>query len=196
MTLTDNYAWFPQRKERLILDFALFDIFVYKGLFWLLITNLIVFALIAFIKKKERTSLIAFTLTVVLYFVAGYVVDKSCASAYYRIFMNQSVSEEYITRPLLEGGYQVGYIVMENLPEKEMKNRRYAIGAIGELKFKPAIPILQQILSDKTELDVFRADAFEALQKIGTMQSKEIAEGFRKHATDSLDLNVIKLADY
>jgi hypothetical protein len=153
MTLTDNYAWFPKRKERLLLDFALLDIFIYKSLFWLLISNLTVFSVVTFIKKKRRTSLITFSLTLIFYFALRLVVNKSCASAYYRIFVNQSVSEEYIQEPLLQGGYQVGYIVSENLPRKEMKYRRYAIGAIGKLKFKPAIPTLQQILFDKTELD-------------------------------------------
>jgi hypothetical protein len=196
LTRTDNYAWNPKGKEPLMLDIALISIFYYKTLFWLVVANSTVFTFRQLIRKNYRTTSITFSATIVFYFLAGHMVDKECAFHYYSVFHNQSVSEECSDDPIIEAGYEIGPIVTENIADKEMKYRRYAIGGLEKIKFKPAIPTLHKILLDKSEIDVFRADAFRALTTFDNVETQKMISTFRQEAKDSLDKNVIKLADY
>jgi len=195
-TRTDNYAWNPKGKETLTLDIAHISIFYYKTLFWLVIANSTVFIMRQLIRKNYKTTAILASATILFYFLIGQIVDKKCAFHYYSIFHNQSVSEEYIDKPILEAGYQIGPIVTERIADKEMKYRRYAIGGLEKIKYKPATPILIKILLDKTEIDVFRADALHALTAFDTDEARKIISAFRQQANDSLDKKVIEYADY
>jgi len=196
LTGTDNYAWNPNGKELLMLEIALISIFYYKTLFWLVVANSTVFIIRQLISKNYKTTTIAFAVTSVFYFVVGQIVDKKCAFHYYSVFHNQSVSEEYIDRPILEAGYQIGPILTENVADKEMKYRRYAIGGLKKIKYKPATTKLTKILLDKSEIDVFRADAFQALMTFDTDETRKIIFTFRQQANDTLDKKVIEYADY
>jgi hypothetical protein len=195
-TRTVNYAWFPKGKETLMLDIALISIFYYKTLFWLVISNVTVFAVRQLLRRNYKTTAITVLFAIVFYFLVGQVVDKKCAFHYYSVFHNQSVSEEYIDRPILEAGYQIGQIITENIADKEMKYRRYAIGGLEKIKYKPATPTLTKILLDKSELEVFRADAYEALTTFDTEETRKVLTDFKNQATDSLDKKVIKLGEY
>lgn len=195
LTRTDNYAWNPKGKETLMLDIALISIFYYKTLFWLVVANSTVFIFRRLLRKNYRTTAITFSAAIVFYFFVGHMVDKECAFHYYSVFHNQSVSEEHIDDPIIEAGYEIGPIVAENIADKEMKYRRYAIGGLEKIKFKPAIPTLHKILLDKSEIDVFRADAFRALRAFDNVETRKMISTFRQDANDSLDKNVIELAD-
>ena len=195
-TWTDNYAWNPKGKEVLMLEIALTSIFYYKTLFWLVIANVTVFVVRQLLRKNYKTTAITTLFATVFYFVVGQVVDKKCAFHYYSVFHNQSVSEEYIDRPILEAGYQIGPIVTENIADKEMKYRRYAICGLEKIKYKPATPTLTKILLDKSEIDVIRADAYETLTAFDTEETRRILTDFKNQATDSLDRKVVELGEY
>jgi hypothetical protein len=195
-TRTNNYAWNPKGKEILMLDIALTSIFYYKTIFWLVITNLSVFAIRQLLRRNYKTTAITGLLTTIFYFAVGQIVDKKCAFHYYTVFHNQSVTEEYIQEPILNAGSQIGPILIEKIADKEMKYRRYAIGGLEKLKYNPAIPTLTQILLDKSEIDVFRADAFQALTTFDTYETRKIISTFRQQANDTLDKKVIEYADY
>jgi hypothetical protein len=195
-TRTDNYAWFPKGKETLMLDIALISIFYYKTLFWLVIANVTVFAVRQLLRKNYKTTTITALFAIVFYFLVGQVVDKKCAFHYYSVFHNQSVSEEYIDRPILEAGYQIGPIITENIADKEMKYRRYAIGGLEKIKYKPATQTLTKILLDKSELVVFRTDAYKALIAFDTEETRKVLTDFKNQATDSIDKKVVGLGEY
>jgi hypothetical protein len=195
-TWTDNYAFSPQGKDLLMLDIALTSIFIYKTIFWLVIANLTVLTFQRLRVKNYKVAGIIFSLTVAFYFAAGHYVNKKCAFHYYSVFINQSTMEEQLTRPILEAGYQIGPIITENIADKEMKYRRYAIGGLEKIKYKPATPTLTKILLDKSEIDVFRADAFQALTTFNTDETRKIISTFRQQANDTLDKKVIEYADY
>lgn len=195
-TRTDNYAWFPKGKETLMLDIALISIFYYKTLFWLVIANVTVFAVRQLLHKNYKTTTITALFAIVFYFLVGQVVDKKCAFHYYSVFHNQSVSEEYINRPILEAGYQIGPIITENIAYKEMKYRRYAIGGLEKIKYKPATQTLTKILLDKSELVVFRADAYKVLIAFDTEETRKVLTDFKNQATDSIDKKVVELGEY
>ncbi len=77
-----------------------------------------------------------------------------------------------------------------------MKYRRYANGGLEEIKYNPAIPTLTKILMDKSEIDVLRAEAFQALSTFDTNETRKIVFNFRQQANDSIDKKVIEYADY
>ena len=104
--------------------------------------------------------------------------------------------EEYIERPILEAGYYIGPILAKEIIDKNMKYRLYAIGGLEKIKYKPATENLKQILFDKTENEVFRADAYETLHSFDTEETRKILNDFRSQATDTLDKGVIELGDY
>lgn len=195
-TWTDNYAFSPQGKDLLMLDSALTSIFIYKTIFWLVIANLTVLTFQRLRVKNYKVAGIIFSLTVAFYFAAGHYVNKKCAFHYYSVFINQSTMEEQLTRPILEAGYQIGPIITENIADKEMKYRRYAIGGLEKIKYIPATPTLTKILLDKTEIDVFRADAYQALTTFDTEETRKILMDFKNQATDSADKKVVELGEY
>lgn len=179
-----------------MLDIALTSIFYYKTLFWLVIANVTVFAVRQLLRKKYKTTAITAIFATVFYFLVGQVVDKKCSLHYYSVFHNQSVSEKYIDRPILEAGCQIGPVITEHIADKEMKYRRYAIGGLEKLKYLPATKTLTKILFDKSEMDVFRVDAFQALTSFDTDETRKIISTFREQANDTLDKKVIEYADY
>lgn len=195
LTSTDNYAWNPIGKEILMLDIALTTIFIYKTFFWLIIANLIVYSIKHLIKKSFKIASLICILTILIYFIAGHYIDKKCAYSYYSVFHNQSVAEEYIVRPIKQAGYQIGSILTEQIIDKEMKYRLYAIGGLKEIKYKPSISVLAKILIDTSEKIEFRANAYEVLSFFNTAESKKILDDFRVKS-DSIDKKVIELGDY
>lgn len=195
-TSTDNYAWNPEGKELLILDSALTSIFIYKILFWLVIANLLVYCYKLFKTRNYKTLVIYITCILTFYFSVGYIIKKQCAYHYYIVFINQSVAEEFNDIPIIEAGYEIGEIINQNVLDKNMKLRRYAIGGLGKLKYLPSTNNLSIILNDKNEIDEFRADAYETLTKFKTKKSKTIIAKFNLNAKDSADKKVIELGNY
>lgn len=195
-TMTDNYAWSPKGKERLILDIALTTIFIYKTIFWFVVANLSVFIIKSSFKNRYKTAGITALISVTFYFTAGQIVDKNCAFSYYMVFVNQSVAEEYLQDPIKEAGYHIGSILTEKIKDKQMELRRYAIGGLGDIKYKPATETLQKILVDTTETEYVRADAFVVLTKFNTETSNKVLSNFKSSAIDPSDKKVIELGNY
>jgi hypothetical protein len=192
-TLTENYAFNPKGKELLMLDIALTSIFIYKTIFWLIIANLIVFTVKQTIRRNFMMVRIYGILTILFYLLIGQIIQKKCAPDYYTVFLNQSTSEDLLERPIKEAGYHIGAILTKDISNKEMKYRRYAIAALGQIKFKPAIPALNEILNDRTELDYVRADALETLMLFHSKESKRIIKEFKDQVNNPLDQKVIDL---
>jgi len=196
LTWTDNYAWNPVGKELLMLDIALTSIFFYKTLFWLVSANLIVFGLLQLRKRKFKTAGIVIGLTLTYHFIVGQVIDKKCAFHYYSVFLNQSRPEPLIVEPIEEAGNEIGPILTKKIEDKEMKYRRYAILGLQKIDYQPATELMGKILFDKTELEVFRADAYETLKTFGNEESVKLLNEFKNQAKDSTDLKVVELGQY
>lgn len=134
-TTTSNYAWNPKGKEVLMLDISLTTIFVYKVLFWLTVGNAGLFAIVSSLKGKKMTSAISAILTITIYFIGGHWVDKEVAFSYFTVFRNQSVTEEYAERPILEAGYHIGPELEMYIQNRLTDDRRYAINGLGKIKY-------------------------------------------------------------
>jgi len=196
LTRTNNFAWNPKGKEILMLDVALNSIFYYKTIFWLVIVTVTEFTIRQLIRKNYKTTAITTLLAIIFYFTVGQFIDKKCAFHYYTVFQNQSVSEDYIQEPIQKAGYQIAPILTENIADKEMKYRRYAIDGLEKIRYKPAIPTLTKILHDKSEIDIFRADAYQALTILDTEETRKTLINFMNQATDSTDKKVVELGEY
>ncbi len=195
-TWTDNYAWNPKGKELLMLDIALTSIFFYKTIFWLVTANLFIFGFLHLRKKNFNTAGAVILLTLIYYFTVGQLIDKKCAFHYYSVFHNQSVAEGYIVRPIEEAGYKIGPILTEKIKDKEMKSRRYAILGLQRIEYQPATDLMGEILFDKSELEVFRADAYETLKTFENEISSKLIREFRNQVKDSTENKVVKLGEY
>ena len=184
-TSTDNYAWDPQGKETTMLDVALTSLFFYKTLFWLVAANLLVFGLLQLTKKNCKSAGVVAVLSFTYYYSLGRVIDQKCAFFYYMVFQNQSVSEEYLLRPIEEAGYAIGPLLTEVIADENMKYRRYAILGLQKINYEPATERLGVILFDPSEKDYFRSDAYEALKSFDNEIARKLVEEYDSEVLDT-----------
>ncbi len=88
-------------------------------------------------------------------------------------------AEVQLIDPLILNGHRVVPLVLQDLPDKDMRLRRYAISFLGIGKYKEALPILEQILADNSEKYYFRSDALEAIFSISPDRARELAPGHK-----------------
>jgi len=188
----NDYAWYPRGTELEMLHMAFTSIFLYKVFFWLVLTNLIVLAITHMKKKKYKIAGNILFLAILFYALVGLYTNKKCASHWYCVFLNQSVPEESITRPILEAGYSIGPILTEAIMDKDLKFRGYAIIGLTEIKYSPTIEIIGGILLDKTENEIFRKIVYYHLHSFNTKETRKILEDFRRQTVDTLDKEVIR----
>ena len=102
------------------------------------------------------------------------------------IFYEVDVAEDQLMDPLIISGYEVVPLVIDDILDKDMKRRRYAIGALGNIGDKSAISTLEQILMDKSEDSYIRCDAINSIAMIDYGKGKELAESFKSSPVDCL----------
>ncbi len=61
---------------------------------------------------------------------------------------------------------------------KDMKYRRYALSALGYIKSPKALPCLERILQDQTEIEYFRGDALQAIYLINQAMGRRYADQY------------------
>ena len=88
------------------------------------------------------------------------------ANNFYNIFINQTVSDDYILVPVVEGGYYIGKFLNHDILDSSMQKRRYAIEGLGLVDFKPAIKNLELIIENDDTEDFIREIAMESLIKL------------------------------
>lgn len=86
--------------------------------------------------------------------------------------------ESQLTIPLKRAGPKILPSVLEAIQDREMPRRRYAISFIGSETYEPALPILQRILEDESEIWYFRADALEAIYLIDQERAFELGPSY------------------
>ena len=87
--------------------------------------------------------------------------------------------EEELMTPLIKAGPKMVPVIIEAISHKDMRLRRYAIGALGNLNDARALEPLTRIVEDKSEEEYFRSDALESIYKLdqglGTRLAKQVA---------------------
>ena len=95
-------------------------------------------------------------------------------------FYFQADGEGSIIPNLMEGGKRMVPSICEAIVDRNMRMRRYAIGALGYLRDRRAIPKLEAIYADSTENELFRGDALHAIfcidQKLGSDYARSVVK--------------------
>lgn len=87
-------------------------------------------------------------------------------------------AEDQLIDPLIVAGTDVVPLVLEAVADKEMHLRRYAISYLGMARQREAIPALEGIVLDDSEIYYFRADALESLCRIDPSRASALASQF------------------
>ena len=102
---------------------------------------------------------------------------KEWAKAWAAFYNNTGAEDELMT-PLIKAGPKMTPAILEAISHKDMKLRRYAIGALGHLKDRRAVEPLTAILKDTREEDYFRGDALHAIYQIDQKLGSNLAKQF------------------
>ncbi len=86
-------------------------------------------------------------------------------------------AEDQLMDPLILNGRRVVPLVISAVTNKDMRLRRYAIGFLGNGRYRSALPVLEKVLADESEIYYFRADALEAIYQIAPERAQSLAPG-------------------
>jgi len=86
--------------------------------------------------------------------------------------------EPELEDPLIEAGKGMTLVICEAIRNRDMRLRRYAIGALGYIGDKRALPTLEHILRAQHEIYYFRGDALQSIYQIDRMLGKKYAKEF------------------
>jgi hypothetical protein len=107
-----------------------------------------------------------------------YRVGGSRFNKVWHTFYVEADHEPEIDDPLIAAGRVMTSAICEAIAHPDMKRRRYAIGALGYIGDKRALPTLERILKDKDEIYYFRGDALHAIYQIDKKRGFLYAEQF------------------
>jgi hypothetical protein len=93
-------------------------------------------------------------------------------------FHTRECAEDQIIHPLIIAGKKVIPLLKEEIKNKKMDKRGYAILAIGKIGGKDDLNFLNEILFDESEDSTIRYDALLAIFLIDIEYSKKMAESF------------------
>ena len=91
-------------------------------------------------------------------------------------FYSGELAEGELVDSLILGGKKIVPLLLEKIRDKDMLQRRYAIAALGHLDDTSAVPVLESILEDVSEMDHFRCDALEAIAILNTSAGRAFAK--------------------
>ena len=127
----------------------------------------------------KKLLLILLTLTVILLVILVLrYANPSPEKAFNKFLSSTDLAEDQLKDPLILAGNKVVPIVLQNIENKDMPRRRYAIAFLGDIGSTDAIPALKQILSNKSETDFFRGDALQAIAMIDLNRGKTLAQKY------------------
>jgi len=117
--------------------------------------------------------------------------EESSAENYYTIFKHQSVSEDFMLEPVKSGGKLMAKKLVNDLSTPN-PFKKFAIRGLGVLQDESSIPLLNQLLNNAQETDLYRGEAYLALVTMNTEESTRYASLFLEVADPVLDKEVIK----
>jgi HEAT repeat protein len=92
-----------------------------------------------------------------------------------RSFYERDVAEDQIMDPLILSGDAIVPLLERALVDPDMPRRRYAIGALGNIQSKTAVPVLERMTLDQNEPDYIRCDSLAAIAMIDKSEGLRIA---------------------
>jgi HEAT repeat protein len=103
-----------------------------------------------------------------------------------REFYSSDRAEDQMMDPLILAGEEVVPLLLIEIEKKTRPQRRYAIGALGNIQDKSALSVLEEILGDEAEEDYFRCDALNSIGMIDFRRGRELAARERGSSVECL----------
>jgi hypothetical protein len=94
-------------------------------------------------------------------------------------FYEREVAEDQIMDPLILVGPEVIPLLEKEVINPGMTNRRYAIGALGNLGSKASLPLLEKLASAKSEINYIRCDALAAMGMIDYQEGLRVTKSVK-----------------
>lgn len=89
------------------------------------------------------------------------------------------VAEGQVADPLIRTQCNAAPLVTQEIRDRNMKLRRYAIGYLGNRRCAVALPALRAIVQASDERSYFRGDALEAIWQIDRTAGMSLAQSHR-----------------
>lgn len=84
-------------------------------------------------------------------------------------------AEDQLMDPLILAGDDVVPLVLQHVKDRGLPRRRYAICFLGNSGKREALPVLESLYADASELDYIRGDALQAIAMIDLEHGKRLA---------------------
>lgn len=202
-TRLENYYWNGYRGADAItipiLETALFKIFwIELTNHYLLATGSVITILLLIFHKNIKQSLLIIFFAAGIIFLSNTLTKNSLLQQYLIVYEHQQVPESEVNKPLYKAGKDICKLINKRITEYDFANIRYGIGALGKYRYQPATENLKKILENSSTEFYIKGDCIEALEEIGTDESKTIALNFRNNLNvnrDSVMISYLKLID-
>lgn len=126
--------------------------------------------------KIRIICLVSFSFLVMLLFSELLTVSPENAIKEFK--ESKDKAEDQIMDPLILCGKKVIPLVMKEIEDTNMPNRRYAIAYLGNAKSNESTPLLICLLNDTSQSDLIRGDALRAIASIDIERGKDLAKEF------------------
>jgi len=132
-------------------------------------------------KKFAKWFVVSFVVIAAAYsiiLVSTIKLSQTPEEALQSFYANEG-AEDMLSDPLVLAGDKVVPLVINEVRNKQMQRRRYAITFLGNGPYLGAIPVLEEILNDDTEKDYFRGDALLALYRVSKEKGLDYAKKYK-----------------
>jgi hypothetical protein len=135
-----------------------------------------------------RSATVSLALVALLFAAAGARADDESVdyrtggkrfAKVWHAFYDLSDHEPEIDDPLIAAGRPMVPAICEAIAHPDMKYRRYAIGALGYIGDRKAVPTLVGVLENASEKAYFRSDALLAIYRIDHKLGTRYARQYR-----------------
>ncbi len=133
-------------------------------------------------QSLQRWTIVGVTISLLIALSVYWQLPSSPEEALNNFYSGE-LAEGELVDSLILGGKRIVPLLLEKIRDKNMPQRRYAISALGHLDDTSAVPVLESILKDVSEMDYFRCDALEAI----TILNPSAGRAF---ARDNLDSSI------
>lgn len=130
------------------------------------------------LRKSKRRIAIVLAFLVGAYGLYMAAHPPSAVDVMQDFYASEGWGEDALMDPLILHTDIVAPTVIEEIRNRDMKRRRYAIGFLGVRRVQEALPVLRSILADPSEVDYIRADALESIYQIDNEEWMALAREF------------------
>lgn len=138
------------------------------------------------IGRLAWTSLLVITAVAAAFAYARFARVPASPELALKLFFEREVAEDQIMDPLILAGPPVVPLLLREVTNRDMPNRRYAIGALGNLGTKAALESLVKLSRDTSEDPDIRCDALLAVGMLDPAEGLRIATSINSKELDCL----------